>query len=328
MKSIANQYIDLKEGRMSQANFMRSLRMTFPQYITNVTSFNDSVRILKNKGILTESSLNENKPLKVKGKIVTKYSKNGDGSYNLEFEDGTEDIIYVSHDDWDIVNDDNLKKNKLNEAKTKLHPNQIHPQELRMGIRVETEHTEDPEKAKKIALDHLAENPFYYTALKLSGIESPSASKVKTPAKAKAKKDETELVDKINQMKTPKGVEKIKASANKAHKETNKGVKGVQELTHTAKKAKGIKQMMAPTGGKMKTIKENLEQATEEAKELKAQGMKNNEIHLLLMDKYGLNHKEANIAVQGGKVETPEKYRMFQSKLESLIREELSKYYK
>ena len=92
------------------------------------------------------------------------------------------------------------------------------------------------------------------------GVESPSAPKVK-PVKDKKSakvKDQTELVDKANQMKTPKGVEKIKASANKAHKETNKMVKGVQELTHTAKRAKGIKQVMSPTGSKMKTIKENL----------------------------------------------------------------------
>jgi hypothetical protein len=54
MKSIKQQYIDLREGNMTQANFMRNLRMTMPQYITNITSFNDSIRILKNKGILNE----------------------------------------------------------------------------------------------------------------------------------------------------------------------------------------------------------------------------------------------------------------------------------
>ena len=55
MKSIKQQYIDLREGRMTQQNFMRSLRMSMPQYVTNVTSFKDSVRILKNKGILNEA---------------------------------------------------------------------------------------------------------------------------------------------------------------------------------------------------------------------------------------------------------------------------------
>jgi len=41
---------------MSQSNFMRNVRMTLPQFITNVTSYNDTVRILKNKGIITEAS--------------------------------------------------------------------------------------------------------------------------------------------------------------------------------------------------------------------------------------------------------------------------------
>ena len=59
MKSIANQYRDLKEGKMSQQNFMRNLRMTMPQFVTNVTSFNDAVRILKNKSILTETVIKE-----------------------------------------------------------------------------------------------------------------------------------------------------------------------------------------------------------------------------------------------------------------------------
>jgi hypothetical protein len=88
-----------------------------------------------------------------------------------------------------------------------------------MGIRVEMEHTDDLNKAKKIALDHLAENPFYYTALKLSGIESPSSPKVKAPKDAKTKKakDATELVDKANQMqkiKMPKTEEKKKIKEN------------------------------------------------------------------------------------------------------------------
>jgi hypothetical protein len=60
MKSIANQYRDLKEGKMSQQNFMRNLRMTMPQYVTNVTSFGDAVKILKNKSIIVETTVKEN----------------------------------------------------------------------------------------------------------------------------------------------------------------------------------------------------------------------------------------------------------------------------
>ena len=59
MKSIKQQFIDLKEGKMSQQNFMRNLRMTMPQYVTNVTSYGDAVRILRNKGILNEDLIKQ-----------------------------------------------------------------------------------------------------------------------------------------------------------------------------------------------------------------------------------------------------------------------------
>ena len=39
------------------------------------------------------------------------------------------------------------------------------PKELAMGIKVEMEHTTDPEVATKILLDHLAEISDYYTRL-------------------------------------------------------------------------------------------------------------------------------------------------------------------
>jgi hypothetical protein len=353
MKSIKQQYIDLKEGKMSQHNFMRSVRMSLPQYITNVTSFNDTVKILKNKGILNEATISSPEDVKEQwfdefqsairsavdnNKNITDkeagYSKAMKALDNVDaidmygmFQPGPGAVAFVSdiddilakagdeevNDEDDDIEDiikrmedeeygklamksDKLDKpveeklsedddeeeapedyedpdmfdaygmdaseGKLSEGKKKkepkkeLHPNQIHPQELRMGIKVELEHTDSLDKAKKIALDHLAENPFYYTALKLAGVESPSAPKAKAPkAVKKTKMSEPELTDKENAMKPVKGVEKIKASSNKASKETNKVVKGVEELTHNAKTVRGL-QKFAATGGKMKAVRE------------------------------------------------------------------------
>lgn len=39
-----------------------------------------------------------------------------------------------------------------------------------MGVKVEREHSKIPEEAKEIALDHLTENPNYYTKLKSAGL--------------------------------------------------------------------------------------------------------------------------------------------------------------
>ena len=124
MKSIKQQYIDLQEGRMTQQNFMRNLRMSMPQYVTNVTSYNDSIKILKNKGILTEADM------------------------------------------------------------------RAIPAELAKGIKVEMEHTDDVEVAKKIAMDHLAENPNYYSDLEKSGVDTAQGLKVSS--------DETTLEPNMN----------------------------------------------------------------------------------------------------------------------------------
>lgn len=220
MKSIQNQYNDLKEGKMSQANFMRNLRMTMPQYVTNITSFKDSVRILKNKGLLHESygSFDKEEIVDEMNMEVKPEESNDDAEFDAilkQLEDEMAGEIAVKSD---VLDEPLEEEEQLNEGKGKeLHPNNIHPGELRMGIRVEMEHTDDMDKAKKIALDHLAENPYYYTALKLSGIESPTKLKEKPVKEKKAKKDAIELVDKANQMqkvKMPKKDEKKKIKEN------------------------------------------------------------------------------------------------------------------
>lgn len=47
----------------------------------------------------------------------------------------------------------------------------FNPMELKLGIEVEKEHTDNPLIAKEIAKDHLAECPNYYTRLKKMEIE-------------------------------------------------------------------------------------------------------------------------------------------------------------
>lgn len=47
----------------------------------------------------------------------------------------------------------------------KLKPSDVDRDQLKQGIKVEMEHTDDPRKAVEIALDHLAEDPEYYTKL-------------------------------------------------------------------------------------------------------------------------------------------------------------------
>jgi hypothetical protein len=49
---------------------------------------------------------------------------------------------------------------------TNIREDEVDSDELALGIEVELEHTPDEETAKRIALDHLAELPDYYTRLR------------------------------------------------------------------------------------------------------------------------------------------------------------------
>ena len=55
----------------------------------------------------------------------------------------------------------------LDELATK---HKVKKDQLKKGIEVEKEHTTDEKVAAKIALDHLAEDPDYYTKLTKAGL--------------------------------------------------------------------------------------------------------------------------------------------------------------
>jgi hypothetical protein len=56
MKSISVQYQELQEGKMTRHQFLRNARMMFPNHVTQHNSFEDSVKILKNRGLLNEGN--------------------------------------------------------------------------------------------------------------------------------------------------------------------------------------------------------------------------------------------------------------------------------
>jgi hypothetical protein len=57
-----------------------------------------------------------------------------------------------------------------------LDPNDVDPKEFLVGTAVEMEHTNDKAYAQEIALDHLAENPKYYSeGMKKGMFDEPKA---------------------------------------------------------------------------------------------------------------------------------------------------------
>jgi len=79
----------------------------------------------------------------------------------------------------------------------KKKPKDYSADQLAKGIKVEMEHTNDPEKAKEIAMDHLEEFPTYYTAL--DEMEK-KLKKQKTAGMANWKEYPKSMRDKLSEM--------------------------------------------------------------------------------------------------------------------------------
>ena len=65
---------------------------------------------------------------------------------------------------------DNLIKKLPGGTGDSTTTDKIDPAQLSIGVQVEMEHTNDPEIAKEIAMDHLTKDPVYYTKLVNAGL--------------------------------------------------------------------------------------------------------------------------------------------------------------
>lgn len=253
MKNIQAQYTDLLEGKMSQANFLRNVRMQFPQYVSYVSSFDDSVKILKGKRILSENKIEELSP----DTKFSAYSKASSKSYTA--------IKYLQNHE--------LAADSINEAKkpegvyghnpsaeVTLYPNfdTVNYTQLIKGMKFELAQMDEITDAnmllaKKMALKKLTKDPMAYRELVVTNSKEV-AEMDKTLKMKEVKKGD--MIDKPNGMKVVK--KDAPAAANKSKKFTNK-VEKIKQMTQTPKRAKGIEKVMeVPGKEKVMALKEAL----------------------------------------------------------------------
>jgi len=293
MKSIKQQYIDLREGNMSQANFMRNLRMTIPQYVTNVTSFEDSVRILKNKGILTEADIkviNTDKEEEIEDvedneiedeetteetpELLSTDTSIGDitadndiyhrDGFNMGFFEGEDE---ENEEEGKPLNEAKDEKGKYTNADGKTlyahfkEIDNLNGQEVLIGIDFEMQKNQDLTKleAAKIVVKNLKKNPIYYTSTLMSGKEGYEIGYIGgKSANAEARHMqplEKNMGNIVDKKMGMKPVKDVEKVKKDSDKggETNKMEKGISLMSLIAKTVRGVKKMDA-TGEKMKKI--------------------------------------------------------------------------
>ena len=168
MKTIQEHYLGLKEGKTSKQYFHKLARTLFPNLISNQNSFDDTVKILRNRGIITEATKAiEKKPSKEVMDVQAKQfnyqdPKNIDTVYGAEFLKG----FYAE------------AKDPSNKEKT-------------------------PDQIKEIVRKNLTKSPTYYTENSAFGIKGIGYEKPKKPKEITGKYKSSGYGD-LNEGKTKK----------------------------------------------------------------------------------------------------------------------------
>lgn len=201
--------------QMSKTEFLWNVRRDdrLTSIVSNIMSFEDTISVLKGKGHVWDASQEApaTRPFDFIGTMKS-------------------------------LNEASKKENKLKGGKgDKLDADHVNYHEFTKGWKHELEHTDDIDKAKEIALDHIAEDPNYYTRLDMVEYQAEK-SKKKTASK---KTKEGSMVDTENQM-TPVDKKKVKSNV--------KAGLGKQEK---AKSKNAGAKVMKGGSGEMKTIKES-----------------------------------------------------------------------
>ena len=153
MKTLQEQYNQIKEGKGHKGVFLNEAKRLFPQFITNTTNFNQATTILKQKSVITENMLGFG--------MVTDASK-------------------TAKPDWHKLFEDNLNKNSWDNADKKNIDN-LNGEEFQKGVYVEMEKVRDIitdqnlgeliKKARATVQKNLSKNPQFYIEKAAFGVE-------------------------------------------------------------------------------------------------------------------------------------------------------------
>ena len=231
MKSIANQYRDLTEGKMSQQNFMRNLRMTMPQYVTNVTSFGDAIRILKNKSIIVETMEGKSEEDEIDAMVKKmEDEKTGEEAVKAQYDENIDKEFDEEEEekemyDFEYDEDEMFNPAYMNEAK-KLNVERAEDENLEeVTLGIFMEHACFPEKSyeeiEKIVKKNVKKNPNYYTNYKLTGIRD---YELQTMDASKPETHQMKFYTEKDAVDTARGMQKVKMPKKEEKKKLKEGV--------------------------------------------------------------------------------------------------------
>jgi hypothetical protein len=181
MKTLQNQYIEITEGKGNKDHFLKQARHLFPELLTVNSTFNDTVKILKGKNILTEAvggiiTQNPNKPdwfkifdTNIKEAVGVKDKKEyGDQNTFEKIDKDVAKDLESNFDNSDPKNIDN-----------------VYGQSFLMGYLAEMDDPKNADKTvdelKKIVAKNMAQDINYYAKNGMFGVKGIGLEMSKEP---------------------------------------------------------------------------------------------------------------------------------------------------
>jgi hypothetical protein len=251
--------------------------MSMPQ-VTNVMSFGDAVKVLKNKGIITESHLEEeittDKEKDNRYNSLVSTNRGEDKDFAKLSRDEKEKMMYADTDPniADPINDSDaefdamlkqledemageiaVKSDKLDEPLEEINegkePKAVDEdiEEVTTGIQIEHECHPDMEydEIEKMVKKNIKKNPLYYTNYKLTGIRDYTAQTMDSSKpedhqmKFYTEKTAVDTARGMKKVKMPKKDEKKKLKENVDEKMRFQDLPADPEVYKTVKDMKG-----------------------------------------------------------------------------------------
>jgi len=262
-------YRQLRAGQVSKDKFIYEVRKDSRiPWVTNLTSYEDSIKILKNKGIISEAySVPDLPPYSVPQKGITdpvlldlqqhmQITEDYEKAVEMTAKENGMDTeeIKSTYSEADVLGENPTELHEAHKLTTAQIIDRLSPYDFKIGLAFEINKEKD---LRNIDIDKLRER----VAKKLQ--KNPKAYRdVKHPDSKKAIKQdekskmidvkEKNLKDKGNEMTKAKG-QTVKANTKSSKSENKKGKPaGVKEMKPSNKTPKGVKKMEVP--GKEKIL--------------------------------------------------------------------------
>jgi hypothetical protein len=233
----AKLYQKLRAGEISKQKFLYEVRKdsNLP-WVTNVTSFDDAVKILKGKGIISEGAT----MAPMHHGQGTPDHEGAAYEYNAELEEDTELEETEETEDKEALNE-------AHDLTTTQIIDRLNPYAFKKAVEYEAAKAKavdmiSYEKIREKVAKRMAKDPLAYRYTELANakqIEKDDKRLAMTPVKG------NNFVDKANEMKKIKGFSDDKKNTSTPKTENKKGKpKGVKEMKGSKKKPAGVKDVM------------------------------------------------------------------------------------